>query len=132
MWPDIDWVFTQPDIRDVDRPVVERHAQIRSFAPQLRDFADTAALVDELDLVIACDTSVAHLSGALARPLWLLLPFMPDWRWMHDRTDTPWYPTARLFRQQALNDWGGVIERVREALASCNAQSICKRAMYGR
>lgn len=116
--PGIDWVLTQPDVRDNDRPVLERHPEIHSFAPYLHDFTDTAALVDELDLVIACDTSVAHLAGALARPLWLLLPFMPDWRWMHDRADTPWYRTARLFRQQALNDWGGVIERVRDALAS--------------
>ena len=70
-----------------------------SFADTLTDFAETAALVDTLDLVISVDTSVAHLAGALGRPVWMLLPRVPDWRWLLERDDCPWYPSARLFRQ---------------------------------
>jgi ADP-heptose:LPS heptosyltransferase len=80
------------------------------------DFADTAALVEAMDLVISVDTAVAHLAGALARPVWILLPFGPDWRWMLAREDSPWYPTARLFRQPARGDWDSVMQRVRETL----------------
>jgi transcriptional regulator with XRE-family HTH domain len=73
---------------------------------------DTAALIAELDLVISVDTSIAHLAGALGRRCWLLLPFAPDWRWMLDRDDTPWYPAMRLFRQSRLHDWSSVVARV--------------------
>jgi ADP-heptose:LPS heptosyltransferase len=83
---------------------------------QLETFADTAALISELDLVISADTSVAHLAGALGKPVWILIPFVPCWRWMLDREDSPWYPTARLFRQSTRDDWAGVINRVRDAL----------------
>jgi ADP-heptose:LPS heptosyltransferase len=76
------------------------------------DMADTAALVRHLDLVITVDTAVAHLGGALGWPTWVLLPFAPDWRWLTDRADSPWYPTVRLFRQRRPGDWGEVMERV--------------------
>ncbi len=82
---------------------------------RIGDFADTAAIVAELDLVISVDTAVAHLAGALAKPVWLLLPFVGEWRWLRDRTDTPWYPTMRLFRQQSPGDWPGVVDAVGEA-----------------
>ena len=82
-----------------------------------RDFDRKAALIDALDLVISVDTSTAHLAGALGRPLWVLLPFAPDWRWQLERTDSPWYPTARLFRQARAGDWGAVTDAVRHALA---------------
>jgi hypothetical protein len=85
------------------------------------DFADTAAAIAALDLVIAVDTAVAHLAGALGKPVWILLPFVPDWRWMTGRDDSPWYPSARLFRQQAAGDWTGVIRRVLSALS----QEVC-------
>ena len=68
--------------------------------------------------MIAVDTAVAHLAGALARPLWVMLPFAADWRWLEDRTDSPWYPTARLFRQRTRGDWGDVVGRVVDALGS--------------
>jgi ADP-heptose:LPS heptosyltransferase len=71
----------------------------------LEDFAETAALIQNLDLVIAVDTAIVHLAGAMGRPAWVLLPFAPDWRWMLDREDSPWYPTLRLFRQRARGDW---------------------------
>ena len=81
-----------------------------------RDFDRKAALIDLLDLVISVDTSSVHLAGALARPLWVLLPFAPDWRWLRGREDTPWYPTARLFRQPRSGDWDTVMRHLREAL----------------
>jgi tetratricopeptide (TPR) repeat protein len=82
----------------------------------LADFADTAALMMNLDLVISVDTAVAHLAGALARPVWTLIPFAPDWRWMLGRDDSPWYPTMRLFRQERRGVWSDAMHRVREAL----------------
>jgi hypothetical protein len=84
----------------------------------LADFDDTAAVVALADRVITVDTSVAHLAGALGRPTWILVPFWPDWRWMLDRDDSPWYPTVRLFRQSAAGDWDTVIARVAAALKS--------------
>jgi tetratricopeptide (TPR) repeat protein len=91
------------------------------FVPLPRDlgnFADTAALIMHLDLVISVDTSVAHLAGALGQPVWLLLPFAPDWRWMRGRDDSPWYPGMRLFRQPRRGEWLPVMEQIREALVS--------------
>ena len=82
------------------------------FTPDLKDFADTAAFIANLDLVIAVDTSVAHVAAAIGKPVWLLLPFSPDWRWLLNRPDSPWYPTMRLFRQKTYGDWTEVIQRV--------------------
>jgi tetratricopeptide (TPR) repeat protein len=82
----------------------------------LTDFAETAAMIANLDLVVAVDTSVVHLAGALGRPVWAMLPFAPDWRWLLDREDSPWYPSLRLFRQPRAGDWDGVIARVRDGL----------------
>ena len=105
-------------------------AQLGEFAPglpaheldeHLNDFADTAAAVTNLDLVVTVDTSVAHLAGALGRPVWTLLPFAPDFRWMLNRADTPWYPTMRLFRQAKPGDWPAVFEEVTEALRAAVA-----------
>jgi hypothetical protein len=79
-------------------------------------FMDTAAVMKNLDLVIACDTSVAHLAGALGVPVWLALPFVPDWRWLLDRSDSPWYPTMRLFRQKQPGNWASVFEDLQSAL----------------
>jgi tetratricopeptide (TPR) repeat protein len=80
------------------------------------DLSDTAAILEHLDLVISVDTSIAHLAGALGRPVWTLLPFAADWRWLRGREDCPWYPTMRLFRQERRGDWGSVLVRVREEL----------------
>jgi hypothetical protein len=89
---------------------------ITNCAPRIKSFADTAGLIMELDLVISVDTAVAHLAGALARPVWTFLPFVPDWRWGLEGETTPWYPTMRLFRQPSLGDWDSVIQRVAEEL----------------
>ena len=85
---------------------------LTDLAPYLDDFSDTAAAITALDLVITVDTSVAHLAGALGKPTWILLPRVADWRWLLDREDSPWYPTARLFRQPAADAWVPVIARV--------------------
>jgi ADP-heptose:LPS heptosyltransferase len=77
---------------------------------------DSAAIMQHLDLVITPDTTIAHLAGALGRPVWVLLPVGSDWRWLAGRTDSPWYPTMRLFQQKTFGDWAGVIEEVAEAL----------------
>lgn len=90
--------------------------ELTDLGPEIGNFADTAAICQHLDLVISVDTSVAHLTGALGRPVWVLLPFCPDWRWLHGTDFTPWYPTMRLFRQSAPRDWDPVIARVRDAL----------------
>ena len=86
------------------------------IARDFQDFADTAAAIENLDLVISVDTAVAHLAGALAKPVWTLLPHPADWRWLDARLDTPWYPTMRLFRQPAARQWEPVIASVRQAL----------------
>ncbi len=111
----VEIVSLQKDVREGDREVLKAHPQILDFASELKDFADTAALVSLLDLVISVDTAPVHLAGALGKQVWVLLPFAPDWRWLLDREDSPWYPTARLFRQPSLGDWESVIQRaVRE------------------
>jgi ADP-heptose:LPS heptosyltransferase len=82
------------------------------LTPWLTDYAETAALIESLDLVITVDTSVAHLAGALGKPVWILLPHAPDWRWLLGRNDSPWYSSARLFRQTTAGDWPGTLSRV--------------------
>ncbi|HEX4054487.1 MAG TPA: tetratricopeptide repeat-containing glycosyltransferase family protein [Tepidisphaeraceae bacterium] len=91
--------------------------QLIDWTADLNDFADTAALIENLDLVIAVDTAAAHLAGAMGKKVWLMLPIVPDWRWMLKRDDSPWYPTVRLFRQRSRGDWSDVVLRVREELA---------------
>ncbi|MBP0008550.1 MULTISPECIES: tetratricopeptide repeat protein [unclassified Roseofilum] len=92
---------------------------ITNLDPIIQNFADTATLIDELDLIITVDTSLVHLAGAMGKPTWLLLSFVPDWRWMLDREDSPWYPTVRLFRQPARGDWHSVITAVKTQLVTC-------------
>jgi len=91
--------------------------ELVNWSDELTDFADTAALIANLDLVIAVDTAVAHLTGALGKPVWTLLPFVPDWRWMLNRQDSPWYPSMRLFRQSSKGNWESVITRVAHELS---------------
>ncbi len=91
--------------------------QLIDLSRELRDFSDTAALIANLDLVISSDTSVAHLAGAMGKPVWVMLSFAPDWRWQLKREDCPWYPTMRLFRQVRPGDWENVIQRIATALA---------------
>ncbi|PLZ01750.1 glycosyltransferase [Burkholderia sp. WAC0059] len=104
----IEWVSLQKVVpaRDLDRLA---DTAVRRFESELTDFADTAALIQSLDLVISVDSAVAHLAGALARPVWILLPSPAEWRWLRDQDDSPWYPTARLFRQAIPGEWTDVV-----------------------
>jgi len=104
--------YRQDDLALLDASVVAR------MDAHLADFADTAALVELMDVVIAVDTSVAHLAAALGKPVWLMLPNVADWRWLTERTDSPWYPSVRLFRQSARGDWDGVIAALARELAA--------------
>jgi hypothetical protein len=90
--------------------------ELIDFTAELEDFAQTAGLIENLDLVIGVDTAVVHLAGAMGKPAWVLLPFTADWRWLRGREDSPWYPTLRLFRQAKFADWDGVIAKVTAAL----------------
>ena len=114
--PNLEFHCLQKEIAAADRAWLERSGQIATHEKMLDDFGDTAALIEAMDLVISIDTSVAHLAGALAKPVWIMLPFNPDWRWLLGRDDSPWYPTARLFRQPAPGDWDGVVRSVAASL----------------
>jgi hypothetical protein len=114
---DARFVSLQKDIRPDDATVLKDRNDLLHLGDQLKDFSDIAAVISNLDLVISVDTSFAHLAGALAKPVWVLLPFVPDSRWLVDRDDSPWYPTARLFRQYAAGDWPSVIDHVGVELA---------------
>jgi hypothetical protein len=107
----------QKELTDADRATLATQPALAAHDAALADYADTAALIAQLDLVISIDTSVAHLAGGLGVPVWVMLPHSPDWRWLEGRPDSPWYPSARLFRQAARGDWDGVVARVAAALA---------------
>lgn len=107
----------QKECRPADDACLQSSPCMQDLRSELRDFEDTAAIIRQLDLVISVDTSVAHLAGALGKPVWILLPFAPDWRWLLERTDSPWYPGARLYRQTEPGNWQEVLARVKRDLA---------------
>ena len=113
----IEVVCLQKEIKPGDRQDLESRPGIRFFGDELADFGDTVALVECVDLVVSTCTSVPHLGGALGKPTWILLAHVPDWRWLLDRDDSPWYPSAKLYRQERAGDWTGVLDRVRGDLA---------------
>jgi tetratricopeptide (TPR) repeat protein len=110
--PGVRFVSLQKNDRTAYVTELPQSFSLTDWTAELTDFAETAGLIANLDLVICVDTAVAHLAGAMGKPVWVLLPRVPDWRWMLDRDDSPWYPTMRLFRQEAKGDWNGPIERV--------------------
>ena len=114
--PEVNWTSSQMDVRDSDKTALNSAGLIKHFGSELTDFRQTAALINEMDLVITVDTAVAHLAGAMGKPAWILLPFSPDWRWMLDRQDSPWYPSVRLFRQAKIGEWEEVVERMKGEL----------------
>ncbi|HEY9906373.1 MAG TPA: tetratricopeptide repeat protein, partial [Thermosynechococcaceae cyanobacterium] len=114
--PEVALYSLQKDCPEAERAKLTERDRLQDLNDQIRDFADTAAAIEQLDLIISVDTAVAHLAGALGKPVWTLLPTAADWRWMRDRPDTPWYPTMRLFRQSEVGNWAEVFGRVREAL----------------
>jgi tetratricopeptide (TPR) repeat protein len=115
--PGVHLISLQKELRDGDREFLAAHPEIFHLGDELTDFADTAAVMASLDLVISVDTAAAHLAGALGRPVWILQRFAPDFRWLLDREDSPWYPSARLFRQPRFGDWDSVIDQLALALA---------------
>jgi tetratricopeptide (TPR) repeat protein len=116
--PGYEFHCLQKEIFADDRAWLGRAGGIVTHETMLRDFGDTAALIEAMDLVISVDTAVAHLAGAMAKPVWIMLAFNPDWRWLLERANSPWYPTARLFRQPAPGDWPSVIQSVAATLPS--------------
>jgi len=114
----LDFFALQKDLRPQDRAALERGPELRTFGDELADFRDTAALAELMDVVVSVDTSVAHLAGAMGRRVWLMLPFSPDWRWLQDRRDSPWYPTMRLWRQPRAGDWDTVLTAIEAELGA--------------
>jgi tetratricopeptide (TPR) repeat protein len=114
--PGVAFVSLQKELRPGDAAELARYPRLLALGDRLADFADTAAVVSLLDLVITVDTAVAHLAGALARPVSVMLPFAAEWRWLRGREDSPWYPSARLFRQSAPGDWTGLVARIATAV----------------
>ena len=110
--PGFEYVSLQSEIRDSDSQALEERDQLVHFGSELNDFSDTAALCAQMDVVVCVDTSVAHLSGAMGKPTFLMLPYNPDWRWLLERTDSPWYPTMQLYRQAQLGNWQSALEKV--------------------
>jgi tetratricopeptide (TPR) repeat protein len=112
-----DWFGIQKGMPATDLEAVSAATHLRIFDAEITDFEDTAALIAEMDLIITVDTSLAHLAGSMGRDCWVMLSFNPDWRWLLDRQDSPWYPSIRLFRQKNIGDWAGVLGEIRSALA---------------
>jgi tetratricopeptide (TPR) repeat protein len=117
---DVEYHSLQKELREEDRAAIAEFTQIRSHEEELGDFADTAALIAEMDLIITVDTAVAHLAGALGKAVWIMLPYVADFRWLIERSDSPWYPTARLFRQSGSGNWRSVMDKVRSELHKMN------------
>ena len=107
-----------PPIRNKEDQKMLARFDIEDLGCGVRDFLDTAEVVSGIDLIITVDTALAHLAGGMGKPVWVMIPHGPDWRWLLEREDSPWYPTARLFRQSKRNNWVSVVERVRKALAN--------------
>ncbi len=120
----VDWVCLQPELREADHAWLAAQPSVALSQPALTDFAETARVIAGLDWVVTVDTAVAHLAGALGKEVWLLLPTGPDYRWLLERADSPWYPTARLFRQSARGDWAGVVGRLADAIRDRMPQTI--------
>lgn len=111
-----EYVCLQKEIKDCDKETLAVRGDIAFFGEDLQNFGDTAALIECVDLVISTCTSIPHLSASLGKQTWILLSYIPDWRWLLDRDDSPWYPSVTLFRQDKLNNWDGVLARVKAAL----------------
>jgi tetratricopeptide (TPR) repeat protein len=119
---DAEIVCLQKEVSQAEAAMLRR-ADIAFHGDEQHDFRDAAALIDLMDLVISVDTAVGHLAAAMGKPTWILLSYSPDWRWLLDRDDSPWYPGVRLFRQQRIGDWAGVIDRVKIELIALSEAS---------
>jgi ADP-heptose:LPS heptosyltransferase len=119
----LDYVCLQKDVTDMERDVLAEQ-RVYCFDQDIADFSDTTALCGLMDLVISIDTSAAHLAGAMGKHTWVLLPHLPDWRWLLDRSDSPWYPSMRLYRQEEVGVWDSVLQRVTHELGQLFPPSI--------
>jgi tetratricopeptide (TPR) repeat protein len=128
--PGLDFVSLQKDLGASDAALLREH-RVSDLGPELADFADAAAVIAMLDVIISVDTSVAHLAGAMGKAVGLLLPYSPDFRWLLGRMDSPWYPTMRLFRQSAIGDWDGVLQRLRQELANLACRPVAPASAVG-
>jgi ADP-heptose:LPS heptosyltransferase len=108
---DCEFVVLQKELKMTDKAVLGMKRNVREFSGAIQDFSDTAALCELMDVIVTVDTSVAHLAGALGKPVWVMLPRRPDWRWLLERTDSPWYPSAKLYRQSE-GGWSAVVDQV--------------------
>jgi tetratricopeptide (TPR) repeat protein len=108
----LQYTSLQKETRAADKATLALNPHIVHFGDEIKDFSDTAALCELMDVVVSVDTSVAHLAGALGKPVWMALPLNPDWRWLLERSDSPWYPSATLYRQETAGDWDGVMARI--------------------
>jgi hypothetical protein len=124
--PNFGYFSLQSEIRDADRQALDDCDRLVHFGSELKDFSDTAALCAQMDVVVCVDTSVAHLSGALGKPTFLLLPYNPDWRWLLERTDSSWYPTMQLYRQAQLGSWQSALENVSADLLGLEQRRFTK------
>jgi ADP-heptose:LPS heptosyltransferase len=113
--PNLDFISVQKEVSETQAAILREHG-VMEIGREFADFADTAAVVAMLDLLVTVDTSVAHLAGAMGKAVALLVAFSPDFRWLLDRTDSPWYPSMRLFRQTTIGDWDGTLARLRQEL----------------
>jgi Flp pilus assembly protein TadD len=125
---DIEVFVVQKDIAEADRAILGGYPSVTDLSAHLTDFAETAAAIGTMDLIVTVDASVAHLAGAMGKPVWILLHHDPDWRWLLGRDDSPWYPSARLFRQCAQGDWDAVLDQVGAALARFAADAPAGRS----
>ena len=114
--PNIDYICLQKEVREIDRRLPTQHLEIKYFCDLLDDFTETAALCEAMDLVIGVDTSIVHLAATLGKPTWVLLPFSPDWRWLLNRDDSPWYESVKLYRQDKINQWESPLLKVKADL----------------
>jgi hypothetical protein len=125
--PGASFVSLQRPVRDEDRSVLQSRPDVVHLGDRFGNFADTAAVISQLDAVVAVDTAVAHLAGAMGKPLLLLLPYAADFRWLRERCDTPWYPTARLYRQREFGEWDGTIAALAQDLARASTAPLSLR-----
>jgi len=120
---DIEWISLHKDVRASDAPVLATHPAIRHFGAEQQVFMDVAAICDLVDVVVAIDTSLAHLAATIGKPTWVLLSYNADWRWLLDRQDNPWYPSVKVYRQPQRGDWAGAMAQVLADLRDLQAAS---------
>lgn len=129
--PGIQFVSLQKDVRTADACALRQHSEVIDFGEDIKDFSDTCAAIAQLDIIISVDTAVAHLAGAMDKPVWILLPHIPDFRWLLGRDDSPWYPSARLFRKTDTGNWGEVISCLKNELAIARPSLFARRSKSG-